>query len=45
VREEDPRDEVSPDDPPAPQPPADPERAAISLLQSTLGARHIDDGT
>jgi DNA polymerase III subunit gamma/tau len=44
VREEDPRDEVSPDDPPpAPPAPVDPERAAISLLQSTLGAQHMDD--
>ena len=45
-REEDPRDEVSPDDPPAPPPaPADPERDAISLLKSTLGAQQMDDGS
>jgi DNA polymerase III subunit gamma/tau len=43
-RDEDPRDEVSPDDPPPPAPPADPERDAISLLKSTLGAQHMDDG-
>jgi DNA polymerase-3 subunit gamma/tau len=45
IREEDPRDEVSPDDPPPPRAaPADPERDAISLLKSTLGAQQMDDG-
>jgi DNA polymerase-3 subunit gamma/tau len=44
VRDDDPRDEMSPDDPPPTQePPRDPERDAISLLRSTLGAQQIDD--
>jgi DNA polymerase-3 subunit gamma/tau len=43
-RDDDPRDDISPDDPPPPvEPRRDPEEAAISLLRSTLGARHIED--
>jgi DNA polymerase-3 subunit gamma/tau len=43
VRDDDPRAEMSPDDPPPAQaPPRDPERDAISLLRSTLGAQQID---
>jgi len=44
VRDDDPRDEMSAEDPPPAAARRDPERDALSLLQSTLGAQQIDDG-